>query len=63
MEDLKKTIRWPDDCTKVDVTRPEELAFWSKRLQVSPAMLRRVVRRVGQRFKDVSYFLTMQRQG
>jgi hypothetical protein len=49
------------DSTYVDVNHEEPLVYWTKRLQVSPLLLRQTVRIVGPRFKDVLAFLS-QRQ-
>jgi hypothetical protein len=56
-----KTITWPEDSTKVNVNREDELVFWSKRFRVSVAMVRQAVRSVGSKFKDVSAFLETKR--
>jgi len=58
---IKDTKTWPTDSTIVDVTREQELLFWSKRLQVSIGMLRQTVRSVGPRLGDVEAFLNQRR--
>jgi hypothetical protein len=55
------TVRWPDDSTCIEVDKPDELRFWSRRLHVSAGMLRHAVRLVGCKFKDVTEFLFAKR--
>lgn len=56
-----KTLRWPEESTRVDIHRDDELTFWCKCFRVSPGMLRQAIERVGQKFKDVSAFLEAKR--
>ncbi len=53
----RKTLAWPANSTRVDVGCADELAFWTKRFQVSASVLKKVVQMVGPRFKDVAVFL------
>jgi hypothetical protein len=57
----RKTIRWPQDSTNVDVNRQDELEFWSRRLRVSQGKLKQAVRAVGPKFKDVEHHLSSNR--
>ena len=61
MNNSGDTVRWPDDSTCIEVDKPDELRFWSRRLRVSTGMLRRAVRLVGCKFKDVAEFLFQHR--
>jgi len=59
----EKTVRWPDESTRVEIDNPQELAFWTRWFRVSAGMLRQAVREVGCRFKDVTQFLNERRVG
>jgi hypothetical protein len=61
MSATDETIRWPDDSTCIEVDKPLEMRFWSKRFRVSVGMLRHAVRVVGCKFKDVTEFLFQKR--
>jgi hypothetical protein len=53
----RETITWPMNHTIVDINQPDECLFWTKRFHVSAAILKKVVRIVGPKFKDVAMFL------
>lgn len=58
-----KTLDWPEASTRIEVRREEDLLFWSRWFRVSIAMLRQAVRIAGNRFQDVSSFLSRKRAG
>ncbi|MGD9724111.1 MAG: DUF3606 domain-containing protein [Pirellulales bacterium] len=58
-----RTTTWPADSTEIDIDQPDDVEFWSQRFQVSAGMLKRAVRQVGSKFKDVAYLLKSQQRG
>jgi hypothetical protein len=56
-----KTIRWPQDSTRVNVEDAAELQFWALRLRVSQDVLKRAVWAVGPQLGKVQTHLDVNR--
>ena len=57
MTTARETVARRAKTTIVDVASPDEMRFWTKRFNVSAALLKKVVQMVGPKFKDVARFL------
>lgn len=47
----------PDDVTRVDVNRENDLLYWTKQFAISAATLRQAVRLAGSKCTDVARFV------
>ena len=59
----QRTQSWPGSSTPINVLVPADLEFWSKRFHVSIGKLKQAVRAVGPKYKDVSRYLRLGREG
>jgi uncharacterized protein DUF3606 len=51
-------MRGPEDRSRINVSEPWELKYWSKTLGVTPERLKEVIRQVGPRTEDVEQYLS-----
>ena len=58
-----RTQSWPGASTQVNVLVAADLEFWSTRFRVSVGKLKQAVRAVGPKYKDVSRYLRLGREG